>query len=70
MSITINNRKAKFTELKPYCHLVEEHDFIEVTDWSNIEGFDVTISTKRGDQHFSLTYGEWEALQALVAYKE
>lgn len=70
MSITINNRTAKFTELNPYCHHVDAHDFMEVTEWTNVEGFDVTVSAKGGDQRFSLTYGQWEALQALVAYKE
>jgi hypothetical protein len=62
----IYKRDAKFTDLKPYCHHAKENDFMEVTDWYNGEGFDVTIDKK----HFSLTYGEWECLQVLVNYKE
>ncbi len=58
-------RKTKFTELKNYDHLAKEHDFIEVCEWHNGEGFDVTISEKQ----FSLTWGEFEALTALVHYK-
>lgn len=58
-------RKSKFTELKNYCHHHKEHDFMEVTEWHNGEGFDVTID----DKHFQLTWGEFECLQALVAYK-
>ena len=58
-------RKAKFTELKPYDHLAKESDFMEVTEWHNGEGFDVTIS----ERHFHMTWGEFEALQALVHYK-
>ena len=58
-------RKAKFTELKNYDHLAKEHDFIEVCEWHNGEGFDVTI----GDKQFTLTWGEFEAMTALVHYK-
>jgi len=62
-------RKAKFTNLKPYCHLAKEHSFIEVTEWSNAEGFDVSIGAAE-DRHFSLSWGEYQALQLLVAYQE
>ena len=58
-------RTAKFTELKPYDHLAKDGDFIEVTEWYNGEGFDVTT----GDKQFHLTWGEFEALQALVHHK-
>jgi hypothetical protein len=59
-------RKAKFTELKNYCHMSKVGDFMEVTEWHNGEGFDVTIGT---DQQFSLTTGQYECLMALVNYK-
>jgi hypothetical protein len=62
-------REAKFAELKPYCFMSEEHDFMELTEWWNGEGFDVVINSK-GEQRFSLTWGQWEALQVLVNYKE
>ena len=58
-------RTAKFTELKHYNHLAKENDFMEVTEWYNGEGFDVVIN----DRKFQLTWGEFEALQALVHYK-
>ena len=58
-------RKARFTELKPYDVLAKEHDFMEVCEWHNGEGFDVT----KNEQQFSLTWGQWECLQALVAFK-
>jgi hypothetical protein len=58
-------RKAKFTELKPYDYMAKEHDFMEVCEWHNGEGVDVTIS----ERHFSLTFGEWECLQALMSYR-
>ena len=62
-------RKAKFAKLKPYDFMSGEDDFIEVTEWANGEGFDVLINVKSGSEKISLTWGQWEAVQALVAYK-
>ena len=59
-------RKAKFTQLKRYCHFAKDDDFMEVTEWNNGEGFDVVIGT---EQRFSLTLGQYECLLALVNYK-
>jgi hypothetical protein len=36
-------RKAKFTELKPYDYTAKEHDFMEVCEWHNGEGVNVTL---------------------------
>jgi hypothetical protein len=49
---------------------LEDNQFCEVTEWTNGEGFDVTVNSVGGNQRFGLTYGQWEALQVLVAYKE
>jgi hypothetical protein len=54
------------TTLKNYDHLAKEHDFIELCEWHNGEGFDVTISDSKS---ISLTWGEFEALTALAHYK-
>ena len=43
---------------KKYCHLRDEHSFIEITEWTNGEGFDVTID----ERMFNLTYGELDAI--------
>ena len=51
-------RPARFTELRPYDHFAKEGDFMEVCEWHNGEGFDVTIGTS---QQFSLTQGQWGA---------
>lgn len=67
--IEINKRTAKFTELKPYDFTAKDSDYMEVTEWTNGEGVDVTINSN-GEQRFSLTWGQWEALQVVVAYKE
>ena len=58
-------RKARMTELRQYDHLAKEHDFIEVCEWNNGEGFDFTIN----ERHFQLSWGEFEALTVLVHYK-
>lgn len=60
-------RKSRFTELKPYDHFAKDDDFIEVTEWHNGEGFDVVIGN---EQKFSLTDGQFQALMALVNYRE
>jgi hypothetical protein len=65
MTIEIYQRKAKFAELRPYDAFADEGSFMEVCEWKNGEGFDVTID----NQHFSFTWGQWECLQVLVNFK-
>lgn len=69
MKIEINNRKAKFMELKPYCTFSKDNDYIEVTEWTNGEGYDVTISNGGETRYFTLTIGEFEALTVLINYR-
>ena len=66
------NRKAIFSELKKYCHLSDEHDFIEVTQWNNGEGVDVHISNKGNNQKIEMTWGQWSLLKKMIKklYKE
>jgi hypothetical protein len=58
-------RKTVFTHLKPHCYFAGEHDFMEVCEWRNGEGFDVEVSGKLG-QRFQLTFGEFKALKKLI----
>lgn len=37
------NRKSVNDNLCKYDHLAKEDDFIEVTEWTNGEGWDITI---------------------------
>jgi len=62
----IHNRKSIFSLLKPYCHLSKEHDFIEVTEWINGEGYDVNISSQLGTILFQITHGEFTLLKKLI----
>lgn len=60
------NRKATFEELKKYCYLSKDNDFIEVTEWKNGDGFDIELNCHREIQRFSLTHGEFQLLTILV----
>ena len=69
MKIETSNRKAVFMGLFGICSHAKENsgDFIEVTEWSNGEGFDINVSVKgTGNQIIQLTWGEYKALKKLV----
>ena len=70
MSIKVDQRRAVFSELKGYCHMSSDRDYMEVIEWSNGEGYDVCIDRKNGGEKFSLTYGEVELLMVLLNWKE
>ena len=63
-----NMRKSVNDSLGKYDYLVnkDEHSFIEVTEWANGEGFDITIETKNKSRLMSLTAGELEAINYLT----
>ena len=69
MNIKVDQRRAVFAELKGYCYFSRDNDYIEVTEWSNGEGYDICIDRKSGGEKFSLTYGEWELMQVLINRK-
>lgn len=59
------DRRSVFTELNDFCYLSKENDFMEITEWKNGDGFDVTLSATH-EQMFSLTYGQFKALKKLI----
>ena len=61
----IYNRKSITDNLSKYCTFAKENDFIEVTEWANGEGIDITIHSNGRDKSFSLTYGELDAINYL-----
>ena len=63
-------RKTRMLQLKPYCHMSDEHGFAEVTEWYNGEGFDIFIDNNNKTERISLTHGEWQALQVAVNWSE
>jgi hypothetical protein len=59
-------RHAITEDLQKYCYLAKEHSFIEICDWNNGEGFDVTIESGTNSKLFQLTHGEFKAIKKLV----
>lgn len=68
--IKFSKRDSVFCELKKYCHLSGNNDFIEVTEWTNGEGWDIIINASSGNQSFSLTNGQLDLLNILVKIKD
>jgi hypothetical protein len=56
-------RRAVYADLNNYCHLAKPHDMVEVCEWVNGEGWDITVA----DKMFQLTMGELQAIQVLCA---
>lgn len=65
----MQSRKSVNDTLKKYCYCsTGEHDFIEVTQWTNGEGIDVTINSNGNEKLFSITYGELDAINYLKMF--
>ena len=58
----IVNRKSVNDKLKRYDYLAKDEEYIEVTEWTNGEGYDITIN----DKTISLTEGQLNAIDYLV----
>ena len=58
----IDSRKSINDDLQKYDPLKNKSSFIEITEWTNGEGWDIVINEKM----FNLTYGELEAINYLV----
>lgn len=59
-----NKRKSVHDDLNIYDFLAKENDFIEVTEWTNKEGWDITIN----DKIISLTEGQLNAINYLTKH--
>jgi hypothetical protein len=57
-----NSRKSVNDKLKKYDYLAKDEEFVEVTEWANGEGYDITIN----DKTISLTEGQLNAINYLV----
>lgn len=58
----LTQRKSINDNLRKYDYLAKENSFIEITEWSNGEGWDITID----DHMMSLTWGQLDAIQYLT----
>lgn len=66
--VKIKNRISASDSLSKYDYLRNKDDkaFIEVTEWGNTEGIDISIERENGSKLFSLTYGELTAINYLA----
>lgn len=62
MSISI--KSAKVTQVSGIAQTSYGEAIITVTEWANVEGFDVTVHDGRAAQSMSLTHEEWDAIVA------
>ena len=58
------SRKSIHDDLKKYDYLSKDSGYVEVTEWVNGEGIDVTIESDN-TKLISLTYGELDAINHL-----
>lgn len=58
------SRKSVHDDLKKYDYISKDNGYIEVTEWVNGEGIDVTIESG-STKLISLTYGELDAINYL-----
>lgn len=66
--VKIKNRISASDSLSKYDYLRNKDDkaFIEVTEWGNAEGIDISIERETESKLFSLTYGELAAINYLA----
>jgi hypothetical protein len=60
--MNFNTRKSVETELSEFDVLAKDSDFIEVTEWTNGEGWDIVINSTC----ISLTCGQLDAINYLT----
>lgn len=66
----IKNRRSVNNELIGYCSFAKPSDFVEVTEWSNGDGVDVSINAEHnlGSRTISMTWGEFEAMKKAIKF--
>jgi transcriptional regulator CtsR len=65
LKIEESQRTALFAELHNYDLFAKENDYIEVTEWSNGEGYDVSINANPG-AYFQITHGQFKSMKKLI----
>ena len=64
--MNLGDRKSVSDDLNKYDVLAKKDDFIEVTEWTNGEGWDISIN----ETQFRLTRGELDAINYLTKVLE
>lgn len=62
----MKQRTSISDELKKYDPAANGNDYIEIVEWDNGEGYDISIYEEPVMKTFSLTHGEIEALNFLI----
>ena len=68
--IKLSKRPAAFVHLADWCVMSitrkDKGDCLEVTEWTNGEGYDIYISDGIGQRTFQLTWGQFEAMKKCI----
>jgi hypothetical protein len=68
--VELSKRNAAFVELADWCTMSiqrrDKGDFLEVTEWSNGDGYDIHISDVSGDRKIDLTWGQFQAIKKCI----
>jgi hypothetical protein len=62
----IATKKSVHTNLKDYCQFAKPSDFIEITEWTNQEGYTINVSSCNDDKIFNITRGEFDAIKKCI----
>lgn len=65
MAIKKYKRDSIFADLSDFCYLSAKNAYIEITEWSNGEGYDIIINSFQCNT-ISLTHGEIKAIVKLT----
>ena len=57
-----SERRSVSDNLRKYDYLAKDDSYIEVVEWSNGEGWDITLD----DKVISLTWGQLDAIDYLI----
>ena len=60
-----DKRSSVYTNLQQYCYHAKPDDTVEVCEWVNGEGWDISL----GNKIISFTMGELEAINVLTKIK-
>lgn len=71
--LELSKRKAAFVRLADFCIFSmgvgenkDRGDFLEVTEWTNGEGYDIDIHTGSNNFRFQLTEGQFDAIEKCI----
>ena len=66
--VVIERRYTAHVKLKDFCTFAKDSEYIEITNWTNHEGYDIFIQRdgKRLPDILQLTCGEFDAIRSII----